>query len=91
MRGVLLIDSPLLGGWRANALDVAKRTQVVGSISPGKVISRSRRNTWASNEEALEHFRQKKAFARWHPEVLARLHCEHGLADHRGRQARAGL
>ena len=28
-RGVVLIDSPLIGGWRANALGVAKRTQVV--------------------------------------------------------------
>ena len=65
-RGVVLIDSPLIGGWRANALGVAKRTQVVASLSPGKVSSR-RRESWASNEEALEHFRKKKAFARWHP------------------------
>lgn len=76
-RGVVLIDSPLIGGWRANALGVAKRTQVVGSLSPGKVSSR-RRESWASNEEALEHFRKKKAFARWHPQVLQD-YIEHGL------------
>ena len=34
---MLLIDSPLLGGWRATALGVVKRTQLVGSISPGTV------------------------------------------------------
>jgi pimeloyl-ACP methyl ester carboxylesterase len=84
VRGVLLIDSPLLGGWKANAVGVAKRTQVVGSISPGK-ISRQRRFSWASNEEALEHFRKKKAFARWDPEVLND-YITHGLQDHEGKR-----
>ena len=68
-RGVLLIDSPILGGWRSTALSLVKSTQLVGSISPG-AISRKRRNHWASLEEALEHFRHKRAFARWDPQVL---------------------
>lgn len=87
VRGVVLIDSPLIGGWKANALGVAKRTQVVGSISPGRV-SRQRRNSWASNDEALEHFRKKKAFARWHPEVLDD-YIRHGLVDHDGKRVLA--
>ncbi|HMS04725.1 MAG TPA: alpha/beta hydrolase [Burkholderiaceae bacterium] len=66
---VLLIDSPVLGGWRAGALGLAKRTQLVGSISPGRV-SRHRREQWDSRKAALEHFRHKKAFARWQGEVL---------------------
>ena len=33
-RGVLMIDSPLISGWRATTVGVAKRTQVVGSVSP---------------------------------------------------------
>ena len=74
VRGVLLIDSPLIvGGWKANVVGVAKRTQVVGSISPDRV-SRQRRFSWASNEEALEHFRKKKGVCRWHPGGVARLH-----------------
>ena len=68
--GVLLIDSPILGGWRSTALGLAKTTQLVGSISPG-AISRTRRNSWPSAEAALAHFRSKKAFAKWDPEVLA--------------------
>ncbi len=68
--GVLLIDSPILGGWRSTALGLAKTTQLVGSISPG-AISRARRNTWPTAEAALTHFRSKKAFAQWDPEVLA--------------------
>ena len=87
VRGVVLLDSPLLGGWKANAVDMAKRAQVVGSISPGK-ISRQRRNSWASNEEALEHFRRKKSFARWHPDVLSD-YITHGLQDEGGKRVLA--
>ena len=69
VRGVLLLDSPILGGWRATTLGVIKSTQWVGSLSPG-VISRKRRNHWPSQEAALEHFRNKKAFSKWEPQVL---------------------
>jgi len=86
-RGVVLIDSPLISGWRASALDVAKRTQVVGAVSPGK-ISRARRNVWASNAEALEHFRRKKAFAQWDPQVL-KDYVTHGLHDQDGQRTLA--
>jgi pimeloyl-ACP methyl ester carboxylesterase len=79
VRGVLLIDSPVLGGWRARALELAKRTQLVGSISPGKV-SRKRRNTWPDAQAAFDHFAHKKAFARWDPQVL-RDYIEHGTID----------
>ena len=68
-RGVLLVDSPLLGGWKATALGAAKRTQLVGSISPGR-ISRQRKNRWPSRDAALDHFRHKKAFAKWDEQVL---------------------
>ena len=68
-RGVVLVDSPLLGGWRSTALGMMKSTQVVGSLSPG-AVSRKRRNSWPSVDAALEHFRHKKVFSRWAPEVL---------------------
>ncbi len=79
VKGVLLIDSPVLGGWRARALELAKRTQLVGSISPGK-ISRKRRNAWPDAQTAFDHFAHKKAFARWDPQVL-RDYIEHGTHD----------
>jgi pimeloyl-ACP methyl ester carboxylesterase len=77
-RGVLLLDSPLLGGWRATALGAIKRTQLVGSISPG-AVSRQRRNRWPSRAAAIEHFRHKKAFAHWDEQVLHDYvtHCTH--------------
>ena len=67
--GVLLLDTPLLGGWRAGALGMIKRTRLLGAVSPAKV-SRLRRNSWPDKDAALEHFKSKKAFARWDPQVL---------------------
>ena len=68
-KGVLLIDSPILGGWRSRALGMMKTTQMVGSLSPGSV-SRKRRNSWPDVEAAFEHFRHKRAFAKWEEPVL---------------------
>ena len=79
VRGVLLVDAPVLGGWRATTLGVIKSTQLVGSVSPG-AVSRRRRNAWASEAAALAHFQHKKAFARWAPEVLQD-YIAHGTHD----------
>ncbi|SFB73274.1 Pimeloyl-ACP methyl ester carboxylesterase [Polaromonas sp. OV174] len=79
VRGVLLLDSPILGGWRATALNVAKRAQLVGSVSPG-AISRRRKFQWQNRDEVLAHFRSKKAFARWDEQVLLD-YIEHGTHD----------
>jgi pimeloyl-ACP methyl ester carboxylesterase len=77
--GVVMLDSPVLGGWRAKAVALAKHTQLVGSVSPGK-ISRARRHQWPNADEALAHFQHKNAFARWDPQVL-RDYIEHGTED----------
>lgn len=68
-RGVLLMDSPLVGGWRAHSIQVVKATGLMGRVSPGKV-ARRRRDHWPSREAALAHFASRHAFARWAPEVL---------------------
>jgi len=79
VRGVLLIDSPVLGGWRARTLELIKRTQLVGAVSPGKV-SKRRRHTWPDAAAALAHFAHKRAFARWDPACL-RDYIDHGTHD----------
>ncbi len=79
VRGVVLIDSPVLGGWRARTLELIKRAQLVGSVSPGK-ISRKRRNTWPDADAAMAHFASKKAFAAWDPQVLQD-YIDHGTRD----------
>lgn len=68
-RAVVLLDSPLIAGWKAQALRLAKTTGLVRRVSPGRVSQR-RRMQWASRDEALAHFQSKPAFARWHPQVL---------------------
>ena len=78
-RGVLLIDSPILGGWRATTLGVIKSTQMVGSVSPG-AVSRRRRYHWPDQAAALAYFESKKAFARWDPQVLQD-YIAHGTHD----------
>lgn len=83
-RGVLLIDSPLLGGWRATTLGVIKHTPLVGSFSPG-AVSRRRRNSWPDEEAALEHFRHKRAFAKWEPQVLQD-YIAHGTHEEDGKR-----
>lgn len=78
-RAVLLLDSPILGGWRATTLGVIKRTDLVGSFSPG-AISQKRRDSWPSAQAALAHFQSKKAFARWDIRVLQD-YIDHGTHD----------
>jgi pimeloyl-ACP methyl ester carboxylesterase len=60
-------------------VELVKRTQLVGSISPGK-ISRKRRDSWPDADSAWEHFAHKKAFARWEPQVL-RDYIAHGTHE----------
>jgi pimeloyl-ACP methyl ester carboxylesterase len=76
VRGVVMLDSPILGGWKAAALSVAKRARLVGSISPG-AVSRKRKQSWPSLAQAQHHFQTKKLFASWDPQVL-RDYLEHG-------------
>jgi pimeloyl-ACP methyl ester carboxylesterase len=77
--GVVMLDSPVLGGWKAKALAVAKHTQVVGALSPGKV-SQKRRHQWPDEAAARAHFASKRAFQLWAPQVLDD-YIAHGTED----------
>lgn len=70
VRGLVLLDSPAITGWRAHSLQVFKATGLVKRVSPGR-ISRVRRREWPSREAVHAHFAAKHAFARWDPRVLA--------------------
>jgi pimeloyl-ACP methyl ester carboxylesterase len=67
---LLLLDSPVLDGWRAHSVQVMKLTGLMPRVSPGRV-SRTRRWQWPSAEAAHAHFAAKHAFARWDARVLA--------------------
>ncbi|CAD5374549.1 Alpha/beta hydrolase [Rubrivivax sp. A210] len=68
--GLVLLDSPLLGGWRAHSLHAMKLSRLLPRITPGRVSVRRRRQ-WPSAAAAHAHFASKSAFARWQHEVLA--------------------
>lgn len=66
---LVLLDSPVLAGWRAHSVQVMKLTRLIRRVSPGR-ISRQRRHHWASLDEARSHYAAKSLFARWAPGVL---------------------
>ncbi|MDM4765363.1 alpha/beta hydrolase [Pelomonas sp. SE-A7] len=68
--GLLMIDSPVVSGWRAHSIQVMKATRLMPRVSPGKVSSQ-RRHRWPDRAAVLEHFQSKHKFARWDPRVLA--------------------
>ena len=67
--GVVLLDSPVIGGWRAHGVQVAKATGLMRRISPGRV-ARVRRHHWPTRAAVHTHFAAKSVFARWDPRVL---------------------
>lgn len=81
-RAVVMLDSPVLGGWRASAVHVVKRTALMQRLSPAQ-ISRRRRDQWDDREAVYQHFAGKKVFARWDPQVLHD-YVNHGTVDAEG-------
>jgi pimeloyl-ACP methyl ester carboxylesterase len=80
IRCVVLLDSPVVAGWRAALLRVAKRAGLDNRFSPAR-FSERRRNLWPSPQAAYEHFASKPIFAAWEEGVLSD-YMEHGLAPH---------
>lgn len=72
----VLLDSPVIGGWRSHSASAARALGLFKRFSPGRVSER-RRYRWPSREAALTHFASKAAFARWDERVL-RDYIEHG-------------
>lgn len=69
-QSITLVDSPVVAGWRAHALHMAKLTGLIQRGGPGHISAR-RREHWPSRVAALAHFQSKRSFAVWHPQVLA--------------------
>jgi pimeloyl-ACP methyl ester carboxylesterase len=57
---------------------------MMGSISPG-AVSKQRRTSWPTVEAAYEHFRHKKAFAKWDDQVLLD-YVTHGTEEADGKR-----
>lgn len=67
--GIVMIDSPVAGGWKAKLLKTSKVLGFIHRFSPAKVAVR-RRTDWSSHQEAHDHFKKKPVFAAWRPDVL---------------------
>jgi pimeloyl-ACP methyl ester carboxylesterase len=80
VRCVVMLDSPVVAGWRAFLLRIAKRAGIDKKFSPAK-FSERRKNIWPDVEAAYHHYVGKSLFSSWPPEVL-RDYLEHGLAPH---------
>ena len=79
VRGIVMLDSPLVSGWRAPTIGLIKRTPMISRFSPARA-SHKRRQTWPSREAVLESFRKKRAFAQWDPQALQD-YVTHGFRD----------
>ncbi len=81
VRCVVLLDAPMLGGWRAVALRLLRGTALGRRLSPGR-LSRRRRNVWPDADAAYRHFAAKPMFAIWAPGIL-RDYIASGTMPHR--------
>jgi pimeloyl-ACP methyl ester carboxylesterase len=80
VRCVVMLDSPVVAGWRAWVWRIAKLLGLRMRLSPGNV-ARRRRNVWPSRAAAVEHFMAKPVFQAWAPGALDD-YLDHGLAPH---------
>ena len=68
-QGVVVLDSPILQGWRSAALGLAKRIRVIDRVMPSHV-AKKRTHEWPSLAAAQHHFGIKPRFAAFHPRIL---------------------
>ncbi|MCH8618893.1 alpha/beta hydrolase [Undibacterium sp. TS12] len=80
VRAVVVLDSPVVAGWRAFLLRTFKFFGWDRKFSPAR-FSAKRRHIWKDEEEAYQHFAAKEMFAIWPPEVL-RDYMKAGLKPH---------
>lgn len=80
VRCVVMLDSPLVAGWRAKFWRAVKYRSWADRYTPAK-FSAKRRDVWPDAEAAYQHFASKDIYAAWAPGVLAD-YIEHGLKPH---------
>ncbi len=66
---VVLIDSPVVLGWRGAFVSAARATGMSRRIGPAPIAAR-RRQHWPSRDEARRHLGAKAFVQRWAPGVL---------------------
>lgn len=69
-QGLILLDSPILSGWRAASVGLLKAVGSIDRVMPSRV-SAQRCNKWADLETVRQHFTSKPKFAAFSPSVLS--------------------
>jgi len=80
VRCVVMVDSPVVAGWRAWLWRLFKRGGWGDRVSPARFSAR-RRHLFANRQAAHDHFAPKPVFATWAPGVLDD-YLDHGLTPH---------
>lgn len=76
IRCVVMLDSPVVAGWRASVLRFAKLLRLERVLGPAR-FSRRRRKSWPDQEAAYQHFAIKPAFGIW-PQAVLRDYIRYG-------------
>ncbi len=69
VRGVVMLDSPVIAGWRASLVRAAQLFGLDEKPGPA-AVARRRRTHWPDAESVWAHFQSKPNFAIWDEEVL---------------------
>lgn len=77
---VVMLDAPVVAGWRALFWRLVKLTPLADKYSPA-AFSAKRRMVWPDADAAYQHFAAKDIFAAWAPGVL-RDYIVSGLTAH---------
>lgn len=80
VRCVVMIDSPVVSGWRALILKSFKALGLLEKFSPSR-LSDKRRNLWRDEQDAFEHFAAKDKFAIW-PKAVLQDYINAGMVPH---------
>ncbi|MEY2842785.1 MAG: hypothetical protein RI920_822 [Pseudomonadota bacterium] len=70
VQGVVVLDSPLVYGWKGGAMGLAKRLNLIDRMLPPSRVAAQRTEQWADRDTARQHFQGKPKFAAFHPAVL---------------------
>ncbi|UVW26984.1 alpha/beta fold hydrolase [Massilia sp. H6] len=79
-RCVVMLDSPVVAGWRAFMWRLVKSRGMGSRFSPAKFSAR-RRTVWPDRAAAYQHFYAKPMFQAWAPGALDD-YLDHGLVAH---------
>lgn len=69
LRALVLLDAPLVVGWRAALLWGSKRSGLAWRIAPAS-LARRRRRRWSDVQAVRDHLGAKAPFAAWDPRML---------------------